>query len=199
MMTALLAVLSLTAAQAADLPKDLPKGFSAASWRVVSVAGGKLSADGKTLKAGDALAANRRIDLSEGSAVLSFGGAGKLLLKGPAIFFPAGSGARLKSGGLLSVLPHLGGAFRVEAGPIVAAVRGTDFFMERRGPATYVCLCHGALEVEGGRKWKDFHAALSSASAHSAAVFTAEGAVVTQRKADLEGHTDAEIAALLAP
>src|ERR1700674_4083351 len=126
--------------------------------RVISVSGGSLALlrekprSPRTLAPGRLIPAGGTVRLSAGTAVLALGDEGKLLLKGPAIFrSEAGEGAaaELLSGGLLNVLPRLMGSFRLRVGPIVAAVRGTDFYAEARpGGQAYVCRCSGTLDFK---------------------------------------------------
>lgn len=173
----------------------LPSMALAGQFTVASIEVGPLTRDGRPVEAGAALDDGSVLHLAAGKAVLDFGGEGKLLLTGPADFTVETRGIALKAGGLLSVLNRLKGGFQVRTPAAVAAVRGTEFFVEPRGEhETYLCLCRGRIEVTGvdgaGKP-----IAIKSAN-HKSYLFSRVGAVLTKRAARMEGHSDAEIADL---
>ena len=119
---------------------------ASAAGRVLSVTG-TLTAGDTVLKAGDSLP-NAEVRLSSGTATIAIDG-GRFLLTGPARFTPRKSSFRLDLGGLLSVLTRRAGRrFSVRTPTAVAAVRGTDFYVEAGTKQEVdVCICKGALEV----------------------------------------------------
>jgi ferric-dicitrate binding protein FerR (iron transport regulator) len=164
---------------------------ASAAGRVVSTTG-RLTSGDITLKAGDELP-NSEVKLASGTATLSIDG-GRFLLTGPARFTPRKASFRLDFGGLLSVLTHKAGRrFSVQTPTAVAAVRGTDFYVQV-GPKkeTDVCICRGALKVTA--KGMD---ALPMASEHHLNYrFWQVNSGVARDKSPMIGHTDAEIAVL---
>lgn len=121
---------------------------AAAAGRVVTTTG-KLSAGGKTLRAGDALP-DSEVRLESGTATLAIDG-GRFLLKGPARLTPRKTVFQLQLGSLLSVLEKKAGrTFSVRTPVAVAAVRGTDFFTEISPDGELdVCICRGRIEIAG--------------------------------------------------
>lgn len=121
---------------------------AAAAGRVVSTTG-KLTAGGKTLRAGDALP-DSEVRLESGTATLAIDG-GRFLLSGPARLTPRKTVFQLKLGALLTVLEKkVGRTFSVRTPIAVAAVRGTDFFTEISPDGELdVCICRGRIEVAG--------------------------------------------------
>lgn len=162
-------------------------------FRVVSVEGGALTADGKPARPGFPFRDGQALHLDGGRAVLSFGEEGRVLLSGPADLVVEERGASLSFGGLLSVLDRLRGPFSVRTPTAVAAVRGTNFFIEARGKdQTYLCLCSGKIEVSGAGGFKK----TIRASRHSPFLFTRGEKGVVQSAAHMENHTDAQIESL---
>jgi len=156
--------------------------------KVVSLQGG-LTAKKRALKAGDVIP-ETTVKLSKGGTAVLETPAGRFLLKGPAEFKPAKAGVFLRSGGLLSVLGRLKGRYTVRTLSAVAAVRGTDFFVEARGPKeTYICICQGTLEASGkGMAPKEI-----SAEHHAASLFRRSPKGLEQVPAGMENHTDEEL------
>ena len=121
-----------------------------------------------------------------------------MLLTGPGDMKVRSRGVELTLGGLLNVFPKLRGGFTVRTRNAVAAVRGTEFYVETRGAdATYICLCSGRITVTG-LKDKDFKTTIK-AKTHTAFLFHGAGKTLAQAKAPMTGHTDAQIAELLKP
>jgi hypothetical protein len=86
----------------------------------------------------------------------------------------------------------------VETPAAVAAVRGTEFYVEPRGKdSTYLCVCRGKVEVRGsgGSRFKT----TMKGKHHTAALIQRSGESTKKRPAAMEGHTDAEISALKTP
>ena len=155
--------------------------------RVVSTTG-VLTADGRPLGPGDEVPASG-VHLSNGTAILAEEGA-RFLLKGPAFLVPKHASFRLDFGGLLSVLKKGRKRFSVRTPTSVAAVRGTDFFVEARGKKeTYICICSGKLEASA----KGMGALAMSSKHHLARRFLKKGSGVKTVEGTLEGHTDAEL------
>lgn len=187
--------MSVRALALALLVSGSPLAASAAG-RVVSTTG-ELTAGGKPLRAGDALP-DAEIRLESGTATLAIDG-GRFLLKGPARLTPKKTVFRLEFGSLLSVLKHRAGLrFTVRTPTAVAAVRGTDFFVEVRPKSEAdVCICRGALEVTA----KGMKALPMAAENHLLYRFAqAASRTSVDRKPSGErlGHNDAELDALRA-
>ena len=161
---------------------------SSAAVRVISTTG-RLTADDKTLKAGDELP-DTEVKLASGTATLSIDG-GRFLLTGPARFTPRKSYFKLDLGALLSVLTHSAGRrFSVRTPTAVAAVRGTDFFVQV-GPKQEVdvCICRGALKVTA----KGMAPLPMAAEHHLNYRFWQVNSGVARDKSPMIGHTDAEL------
>lgn len=161
---------------------------ASAEMRVVS-ATGRLTSRGKALHPGDRVPP-AKLELSSGTAVFDTD-AGRFLLKGPAAMTPARSSIRLDLGGLLSVLPKLGRRrFAVRTTTAVAAIRGTDFFVDARGEnESYVCVCRG----EAGLSAEGLEARKVAADHHKATLFRRAEAGVEASDAGMESHTDEEL------
>ena len=164
---------------------------ASAAGRVLATTG-VLTAGGAALKAGDALP-NDEILLSSGTATLAIEG-GRFLLKGPARFTPRKSYFRLDFGSLLSVLTHRAGRrFQVRTPTAVAAVRGTDFYVEVGTKREVdVCICRGALEVSA----KGMDVLPMAAEHHLNYRFWPVKSGVARDKSPMRGHTDEELDAL---
>lgn len=185
MTLALAALLLAPAAHAAPAPPA----------RVLSVSSGALTVGGRAVSVGAELPAGAELRLGGGEAVLELPEAGRVLLKGPARLTLGAERLSLTEGGLLSVLDRLKGRFAVATPAAVAAVRGTVFYIEARGPdSTYLCLCHGKLTVRGGKGVR--YRYTFSAAHHTAFLFSRGGRREKRAKAPMEHHTDAEIALL---
>jgi hypothetical protein len=160
---------------------------------------GRLGGRKQFLNKGDELSLDAPFWVSKGGrAVLRVAG-GVVLIKGPAHFVPKLDGFVLKLGSLLSVLPHLDGrAYRVRTPAAVAAVRGTEFFVQtgRKG-ATYLCLCRGAVDVAPASR-DDAPPARIKSDHHAGFEFRDDGGRLVQAPAGMRGHTDDELASLRA-
>lgn len=163
--------------------------------KVLSVTGGVLKAAGSPLAAGAAVADGSELRLDAGQAVLDFGGEGKVLLTGPAVLTVGGRRLTLTGGGLLNVMSRLKGRYSVATPAAVAAVRGTEFYVEARADgSTYLCLCEGSIEVAGGKGVK--YKKRFRAEHHQAAVFSRDGKTLKRVAAEMGGHHDEDIEAL---
>jgi len=165
---------------------------AAAAGRVIS-ATGQLTSGGRALRAGDELP-NEEVRLASGTAVIAIEG-GRLLLTGPARFTPKKSQFRLHLGSLLSALKHGNRRFSVRTPTVVAAVRGTDFFVQV-GPKREVdvCICRGALAVKGA----GMSALPMSAENHLNYRFWNVKSGTAREKSPRVGHTDEELESLRA-
>ena len=175
--------------------KDVPPAKAKAEVRVVSVTGGVLRSDGKALAAGAVVLDGAELRLDAGSAVLDYGGEGRLMLSGPGWMTLDGRRLTLLGGGLLSVMSRLKGRYSVATPVAVAAVRGTEFYVEARADgSTYLCLCEGSLVVTGakGLKYKKGF----KADHHSSFVFERDGKNLKSAQAPMTGHHDEDIEAL---
>ncbi len=161
---------------------------ASAAGRVIS-ATGALTAGDLVLKVGDALP-NDEVRLASGTATLAIDG-GRFLLTGPARFTPRKSGFRLDLGGLLSVLTRRAGRrFTVRTPTAVAAVRGTDFYVEAGTKQEVdVCICRGALEVSA----KGMETLPMAAENHLNYRFWPAKSGTAREKSPMIGHTDADL------
>jgi hypothetical protein len=151
---------------------------------------GVLTAGGRVLAKGDALP-DSEVSLSSGTAVLSIDG-GRFLLKGPAKLTPKPSLFSLKLGSLLSVLDKRNRRFAVSTPTAVAAVRGTDFYVDAGPEGSNVCICKGRLDVSGQGLPR-----FPLASQHHLNRFLqAAGGKTTSAETPMVGHDDAELDAL---
>jgi hypothetical protein len=164
---------------------------ASAAGRVLSVTGA-LTAGDTTLKAGDALP-NAEVRLASGTATIAIDG-GRFLLTGPARLTPRKSSFRLDLGGLLSVLTHRAGRrFSVRTPTAVAAVRGTDFYVEVGSKQEVdVCICKGALEVTAA----GMEPLPMAAEHHLNYRFWPVKSGTAREKSPMIGHTDADLEAL---
>ena len=161
-------------------------------FRLVSVTSGTLTAGGKAVKAGAELAEGTTFHLDAGKAVIDLGGEGRLLLTGPADAELGPRALTLGHGRLLSVLHGLKGRFMVRTPVAVAAVRGTEFFVEARDDGrTYLCLCEGTLDVTGV-PGVSYHKTLRSTH-HTGFVYSRHGKELDRNPWRMEHHSDAEI------
>lgn len=168
------------------------------SFTVASVEGGVLTLKGKPVAVGEVLRDGAVVRLDAGRAVLDLGDEGRLKLTGPAEFKVGPRAFTLLRGALLSVLPRLRGAFSVGTPIAVAAVRGTDFFVEAREDGrTYLCLCDGVLEVTG-KPGSGYRKAVRS-NHHGSYIFSQHGKRLDRGPWKMEGHTDGDIGELKKP
>lgn len=180
-----LGALLAAAAQAAKAP----------AFKVTSLAGGELTANGKLVAAGAELAEGATLRLDAGEAILEFGSEGRLKLTGPAEIRLGPRQVTLASGRLLSVLNKLKGGFSVATPIAVAAVRGTEFFVEARDDGrTYLCLCSGTLEVAGAPGLA--HRKTLRADHHASYIYSRHGKRLDRNPWKMEHHSDAEIGGL---
>lgn len=162
-------------------------------YTVASVEGGALTADGKAVEAGAGLPEGVTLRLDKGKAVVELGDEGRLRLSGPAELRLGKRQVELKLGRLLSVLPRLRAGFSVSTPVAVAAVRGTEFFVEAREDGrTYLCLCEGALEVTGAPGLSLRKTTLRSKH-HGSYIYSKIGKRVDRGPWRMENHSDAEI------
>lgn len=175
-----------------------PTAASAAG-RVLSLKGGPLTAEGRTFKAGDELP-DAEVKLATGTATIAMKGA-RFLLTGPARLTPRKSYFRLDYGSLLSALKHAERRFEVRTPTAVAAVRGTDFYVEV-GPRKEVdiCICKGALDVASTHsispdEMKLQHWPMASEN-HLNYRFWMVKSETIRGSSPRRGHTDAELDAL---
>lgn len=180
-----LAILALLAA--------LAPAPAAAAGRILS-ATGALTAGDAAFKPGDELP-DAEVRLASGTATLAIRG-GRFLVTGPARFTPRTSGFRLSLGGLLSVLTRSAGRrFSVRTPVVVAAVRGTEFYVSvGTKQEVDVCICRGALEATA----KGMEKLPMSAHDHLNYRFWSAKAETAREKSPMIGHTDAELDALRA-
>lgn len=164
-------------------------------FKVASVDGGRLTADGQAVAVGAELAERSVLALDTGTAVIEFGDQGRMLLTGPADFELGPERVFLSRGRLLSVLDRLKGRFSVQTPVAVAAVRGTEFFAEAREDGrTYLCLCSGVLDVTGVPGVS--HRKTVRSERHLSYIYSRHGKRLDRNPWKMENHTDAEIAAL---
>jgi hypothetical protein len=157
---------------------------------------GALTLNGKELKVGDEVSGGRFDLAAGGTATLEVDG-GKLLLKGPASFTPQADRLFLHSGGILAALPRLKSKFKIATPSVVAAVRGTDFYIEvRSNTVTYLCVCEGTIELSGKGVNSKKLPTITGAHHDEPTLLTLQGSRLRMKKAPMNGHTDAEIAAL---
>lgn len=165
------------------------------AFKVAAVDGGTLTADGKAVAVGVELAERAVLALDKGTAVIEFGDQGRMLLTGPADFEFGPGRVLLSRGRLLSVLDRLKGRFSVQTPVAVAAVRGTEFFVEAREDGrTYLCLCSGALEVTGVPGLS--HRKTVRSDHHLSYIYSRHGKRLDRNPWKMENHTDADIAGL---
>lgn len=163
---------------------------------LVSVTGGELSAEGRPVAPGAALDADTPYKLSAGKAVVRRR-EGALLFTGPAYF-------RLSDDSDWNVFLRFGAALfalhaplRVKTPNAVAAVRGTDFYVEEReGAETYLCVCSGLVEALAPGRSKG---RLVRGEHHTAVWLKRKKRRLASRSAPMLGHTDDELASLKKP
>lgn len=190
-------------AQTAPVPPAAPAPASPGAFVVLSVAGGALTSGGKPVAAGAVLSFDAPLQLSRGRAILSAGGAGKVMLMGQTTATPrsgAAYGLELLKGAVLSSLPGLKGAtFSVRTAVATAAVRGTDFYVETKNHSrAYICLCDGAIDVAPtGSAGQAGVLHLIAARPHTAWTFRrAKDGSLIQKSDVMRGHSDADLAEL---
>lgn len=172
---------------------------------VAELSDGELTADGRPVRAGFFAVPGARLELSSGGrAVLTLGKAGALEgvveLRGPAAFQVMGGrqpGFDLVRGRLLAVLPSLKSPFHVRARGLVAAVRGTDFYLDLAGRNDlYLCVCRGAVEMSDGRP-RGYRRTVKGEH-HSGVGYRIAERSTLESEHSMEGHGDEDIDALRA-
>lgn len=167
----------------------------APAFKVVSVTGGTLTSGGKTIEVGAEPAEGAVLMLDKGRAVLEMGNEGRVQLKGRTEIRLESRRVNLKVGALLSVLPKLKRGFSVATPIAVAAVRGTEFFVEVRDDGrTYLCLCDGILTVTGA-PGLGYRKAIRSKH-HGSYIFSKIGNRLDRGPWRMENHTDEDISGL---
>lgn len=165
-------------------------------YRVISITGGTLTAQGQALKTGSRIALGKTIQVSGGAqAVIEASAGGRLLIIGPASFTPKSSQKfLLKAGRLLSTWKKLTSEFKIATPAIVAAVRGTEFFIETRGAnETYLCVCTGDVEVFDPRVEEGGSVTVIKGDHHSGHNFKFSGSSFLQTDAAMTAHTDSDL------
>lgn len=164
-------------------------------FKVASAMGGTLTSDGKPVSVGAELRDGAVVRLDAGQAVLELAGEGRVMLTGPAEMTVGGREVSLTRGRLLSIFRRLKGSFSVRTPVAVAAVRGTEFFVEARDDGrTYLCLCEGALEVTG-MPGTGYRKTIRSKH-HGSYIFSQHGKRLDRGPWKMEGHTDGDIGKL---
>jgi len=196
MIPMLVAALLALPAQAGKTSKTA-RAAKPAPFTIESIQDGSAKVGGKEAKAGGAARSGETIVLKGGRAVLDFRGLGKLLFKGPGVLRLRGWGVTLESGSLLATFRRPHDEFTVRTARVVAAVRGTTFYVEARPDETYLCLCKGDLKVRAPKERpyrREF-----KAEHHDGFLFREGDQGLSESKVPMSGHTDAEIAELIGP
>lgn len=173
-------------------PAAAAGGAKAPPFKVSSVMGGTLTSDGKPVSVGAELRDGAVVRLETGQAVLELAEEGRVMLTGPAELSIGGRGLALTRGRLLSIFRRLKGEFSVRTPVAVAAVRGTEFFVEARADGrTYLCLCEGALEVTG-MPGTGYRKTIRSKH-HGSYIFSQHGKRLDRGPWPMENHSDGDI------
>ena len=164
-------------------------------FKVASAMGGTLTSDGKPVSVGAELRDGAVVRLDTGQAVLELAEEGRVMLTGPAELTVGGRGISLARGRLLSVFRRLKGSFSVRTPVAVAAVRGTEFFVEARDDGrTYLCLCEGTLEVTG-MPGTGYRKTIRSKH-HGSYIFSQHGERLDRGPWKMENHSEGDIGKL---
>lgn len=150
--------------------------------------------------------AEKTYKVEEGKTEIVAVTGGKVKLTGPAEMKVGARGIELLAGRLLLALPRLGKRrFAVRTAHAVAAVRGTEFYVEALADSTYLCVCEGAIDARAPKQRRDktMPSPLLTADKehrHAAYVLTpaAEG-LLKSEPAAMRGHADDEFPSLRAP
>lgn len=157
---------------------------------------GAVRVDGRAANAGETVAPGATVTVAEdGQAVLVFGArAAVRLLHGAGVSYRESRGleVELKAGWILSAV-KTGTAYRVATAQGRVAALGTDFLVKAQKHDTYLCMCHGRLELSG-----DFGRAEVASQNHGGWVFTADRAPSQPDYGTMEGHADHDISSLRA-
>lgn len=167
---------------------------------------GTLTARGRPIRVGYFAGPGARLELGQDSrATFRLGQAGAyqgaFTLKGPASFGINGgrqAGVDLFRGALLAVLPRLRSPFHVHSRGLVAAVRGTDLYLDAGGRNDlYVCVCQGAVDMTDNRP-RGYRRTITGEHHVGAGYKVGSGAGGSTLETDhaMEGHTDDELEAL---
>ena len=172
-----------------------PGELDPATGRVVALEGavkinGKLATVGQVIQRGDKIDTGKKGTISVRLPNAAFRATRSTKLTIAELVSKA-SRLRVKAGRVLSaVIPDT--KYEVESPVVVAAVRGTTFFVEvQRATQTYVCVCTGTLELRdlltrGPRQ-------VLSATHHAANLVKQRGDVNTYESAGMLNHTDKEV------
>lgn len=191
-------LLALPAAAARKGKRPAPKKAGYVDWVEVVEVEGRLTADGRPVGPGFYATPGVKLDLAaDGRASFRLGKEGAFQIKGPAAFaVNAGGqpGLDLWRGRILAALPALKSAFHVHAQGMVAAVRGTDFYLDLAGRDLYVCVCEGTVELSdnlprGYRK-------TITADHHQGVGYRRGGGTTMESDHAMEGHSDEELEGL---
>ncbi|MBI4423887.1 MAG: FecR domain-containing protein [Elusimicrobia bacterium] len=189
--------------KAADGPAAASPPAAWLDWiQVLQTTEGALTVSGRPVGAGYNVPPGVGLALAaEGRAVIKLGQEGVVELRGPASFrFVSGrrAGLDLTRGGLLAALPRLSGPFHVQARSMVAAVRGTELFLDVRGPSDlYLCVCSGSVRLSDDKR-RGYQRTISGEH-HTSWEFKGGGpAGVLETSQDMQGHSDEDLEALRA-
>lgn len=186
------------AAKKGKRPSAAPAKASYIDWVEVVEVEGRLTAEGRPVGAGYFAGPGTRLELaSDGRAAFRLGKEGSFQLRGPATFaVNAGPqpGLDLWRGRILAVLPSLRSPFHVHAQGIVAAVRGTDLYLDLAGRDLYLCVCEGTVEVSDNLP-RGYRKTIRAEHHQGVGYHRASGTTLESDHA-MEGHTDEEIEGL---
>lgn len=209
-LAAALLAAGMSVADAAKKPKGARPAERASylDWIEVVDLEGRLTAGGRPVRVGYFAAPGVRLELGQDSwarfRVGKEGAAqGAFDLKGPASFGVNGgrqSGLDLIRGRLLAVFPALKSPFHVHSRGLVAAVRGTDFYMDAGGRRDlYLCVCRGTVAVSDNRT-RGYRRTVKGEHHNGVGYRMGQGAGGSTLEADheMEGHSDEELDSLLA-
>lgn len=141
------------------------------------------------------------VALSTGTQVIDVPG-GKAKVTAPADLVVTKTGIDMKFGKILLALNKLKGRrFAVRTPSAVAAVRGTEFYVDAEKASTYICVCEGKIEaLPDQTKKKGLDLVSPHEHRHNAWTLrrAPDGGFLSE-KAPMRGHTDEELASLRAP
>lgn len=164
-------------------------------WVEVVEVEGRLTAEGRPVGAGYFAGPGVRLELaSDGRASFRLGKEGSIQLRGPATFAVNGgpqSGLDLWRGRILAVLPSLKSPFHVHAQGLIAAVRGTDLYLDLAGKDLYLCVCEGTVEVSDNLP-RGYRKTIRAEHHQGVGYHRSSGSTLESDHA-MEGHTDEEI------
>lgn len=157
--------------------------------------GGEVLVNGRRLAPDGALQPGDRIQTGPGSTLgFTIGRdaflvrpASDLTITRGASLFIAG-GARLVAGGLLAVFGPSARSRAVQTPTLTAGIRGTGFYAEARGAATYFCTCFGVIDLTAASGESE---TVTSTRHQARLVSTAPSRAILP--AGFENHDDAEL------